>query len=299
MHLHVAQADVDNCFHRMRMPFEMQRWFSLPCISAADLGGVRIDENTPVLPLLGTLPMGFSWSLFFAQSAHEAIVEEHGRLGKGLAELLGHTVKAIEGTISTSPKRAWPLRDAMLHASRLRKLSGMALEVILGRTGFCFLVRRCLLSVFGRAYAFVQAHYSAPAPLVALSATRTWECCIYLAVGLFKLAKTLDPNVWCVDAAPRGVAAHTSSWRVWSVAVIGRLEERLRWKLTGGLGLGPRELALADVSEDVVNGEWKMFRGSCFHHLCGAVFIAAKSPICPFRFISNKPKLLCSLPNIW
>ena len=37
MHLHVAQADVDNCFHRMRIPFEKQRWFSLPRISGADL----------------------------------------------------------------------------------------------------------------------------------------------------------------------------------------------------------------------------------------------------------------------
>ena len=66
MHLHVAQADVDNCFHRMRMPAEMQRWFSPPRISAADLGGVRIwddflDASTPIFPLLETLPMGFSW----------------------------------------------------------------------------------------------------------------------------------------------------------------------------------------------------------------------------------------------
>ena len=170
------------------MPVEMQRWFSLPRISAADLGGVRIgvdflDDNTPIFPLLETPPMGFSWLVFFSQSAHEAIVEEHGGLtggdrltdfasdrglksggivhlqyvdnfaalggdpesltqvkegvrqvmgargfamreqedaGKGVAELLGHTIKAIEVTISTSPKRAWRLRDAMLHASRLR-----------------------------------------------------------------------------------------------------------------------------------------------------------------------------------
>ena len=53
----------------------------------------------------------------------------------------------------------------MLHASRLWSLSGMTLEVILGHAGFCFLVRRCLLSVFDRTYAFVQAHYSAPAPM--------------------------------------------------------------------------------------------------------------------------------------
>ena len=70
------------------MPVEMQRWFSLPRISAADLGGVRIgdyflDDNTPMFPLLETLPMGFSWSLVFAQSAHEMIVEEHGGLTAG------------------------------------------------------------------------------------------------------------------------------------------------------------------------------------------------------------------------
>ena len=63
----------------------MQRWFSLPRISAAGLGGVRIggqffNDDTPIFPLLKTLPMGFAWSLFFAQSAHEAIVEEQAGL---------------------------------------------------------------------------------------------------------------------------------------------------------------------------------------------------------------------------
>ena len=48
-----------------------------------------------------------------------------------------------------------------------------------------------------------------------------------------------------------------SSWATRSVAEVGRLEERWRWKLTGGIGAGPRELALADVSNEVVGGEWK------------------------------------------
>ena len=210
-------------------PLRCNVGFSLPRISAANLGGARIgdeflDDDTPIFPLLETLPMRFSWSLFFAQSAHEAIVEEHAGLtggdrltdfaqvvvsrvaeslmgnfaalggdlasltqvkegvrqvmgtrgllmrehedaGKGVAGLLGHTIKAIEGTISISPNRPWRLRDAMLHASRLRDQSGLALEVILGHAGFFFLMRRCLLSVFGRSYTFMQAHYSAPAPL--------------------------------------------------------------------------------------------------------------------------------------
>ena len=325
LHLHVAQADVDNCFHRMRMPTEMQRWFSLPRISAANLGGVRIgreypNDSTPVFPLLETLPMGFSWSLFFAQSAHEAIVErcaglnpasritdfipgrrlktgdtchlqyvdnfavlggdpesltktkervresmgnrglfmrEHEDADKGMVELLGHVIKAVEGTVSISPGRAWRLRDAMLYASRLRSLSGMALELILGHAGFCFLVRRCMLSILGRSYAFVQAHYSAPAPLW-LSVRRELRNAAYLLPLAFSnLRRPWSSTVWCVDAATHGFAAMRSSWAPRSVAEVGRLEERWRLKLTSGMGPGPRELALADVQDEVVGGEWK------------------------------------------
>ena len=201
--------------------------------------------------------MGFTWSLFFAQSAHEATVEryvglnpadritdfapgrrlkvgdtchlqyvdnfavlggdpesltktkekvresmgdrgllmrEHEDAGKGMVELLGHVIEAVEGTVSISPGRAWRLRDAMLHASRLRSLSGMALEVILGHVGFCFLVRRCMLSIFGRAYAFVQAHFSAPAPLW-LSVRRELRNAAYLLLlAFFESEKTLEPN---------------------------------------------------------------------------------------------------------
>ena len=46
-------------------------------------------------------------------------------------------------------------------------------------------------------------------------------------------------------------------WAPRSVAEVGRLEERWRWKLTGGIGPGPRESALADVPDEVVGGEWK------------------------------------------
>ena len=100
-----------------------------------------------------------------SMSRRGLLMREHEAAGTGMAELLGHAIKAAKGTVPISPKRAWRLRDAMLHASRLRSLSGMALEVILEHAGFCFLVRRPLLPVFGKVHAFVQAHYCAPAPL--------------------------------------------------------------------------------------------------------------------------------------
>ena len=47
-----------------------------------------------------------------------------------------------------------------------------------------------------------------------------------------------------------------SSWAPRSVAEMGRLEERWRWKLTGGIWPGARELALTDVQDEVVGREW-------------------------------------------
>ena len=267
--------------------------------------------------------MGCSWSHFFAQSAHEAIVEEHGGLtggdrltdfvpGRGLKsggiahlqyvdnfaavgggdpvsltqgeegvrQVMGHTIKAIEGSISISPKRAWRLRDAM-HASRLRNLSGMALEVILGHAGFCFSVRRCLLSAFGRVYAFVQAHFSAPLHGGAqcdenFGRMLRFSCRWHSGIRTYGV---LTPR--------HAVLPHTHP-----AADIGRLEERWTFKSTRGIGKGRRELALADVSEDV--RLWRVEKFSeeiAFTIIVAPCFTVAKSLICLLRFISKKPKL--------
>ena len=59
------------------MSFEMQRWFSLPRISAVDLDGVRIgddflDDNTSMFPLLETLSDGiFVVTFLFAECARD------------------------------------------------------------------------------------------------------------------------------------------------------------------------------------------------------------------------------------
>ena len=60
---------------------------------------------------------------------------------KDRVELLGFSISSEEACISIKSARAWRLREALLHAGRLRKLSGMALEVLVGHATFCFLVR--------------------------------------------------------------------------------------------------------------------------------------------------------------
>ena len=146
-----------------------------------------------------------------------------------------------------------------------------------GHAGLCFLVRRPLLSIVGKVYASVQAHFCVPAPLW-LSVRRELRNAAYLLPLAFSdQRRPWSPTVWCDDAPPRGIAAMRSSWATRSVAEAGRLEERWRWKLAGGIVAGPRELALADVSNDDVGRErknvpQKLLSLSLWHRVrCGRV----------------------------
>ena len=74
--LHFAASDIEDCFHHFELPREMQELFGMPPIEARFLGlrsveNVKIDPITEIFPLVTTVPMGFSWSMFWCQQAHE------------------------------------------------------------------------------------------------------------------------------------------------------------------------------------------------------------------------------------
>ena len=71
--LWLAEADVDNCFHRIRIKESLGRYFAMPPLSAAALGvcsvsGTLVESSDSVWPCLAVAPMGWTWSLYFAQS---------------------------------------------------------------------------------------------------------------------------------------------------------------------------------------------------------------------------------------
>jgi hypothetical protein len=77
----VAHSDVDNAFHRMKLPVWMQPYFSLPAVRAGDIGaGDEFGADTLIYPLLTRLPMGFSHSPFLCQEVHSYIVKKFTRL---------------------------------------------------------------------------------------------------------------------------------------------------------------------------------------------------------------------------
>ena len=74
----IGLSDVRDCFHRMRVPGWLARYFAWEPVAAhvvgltgLELEGKTLVFNDVVWPCAGSLCQGFSWSLFFAQRANE------------------------------------------------------------------------------------------------------------------------------------------------------------------------------------------------------------------------------------
>ena len=74
-----------DCFHRLRLGGENRKYFCWPGVKARYLGvttveGRQIDGEQRVWPMHSSLPMRFSWSLYFAQRANVARLARQPRL---------------------------------------------------------------------------------------------------------------------------------------------------------------------------------------------------------------------------
>ena len=79
--VYVAKVDLDNFFHRFVLPEQYRPFFALPAVRAGDIGlADQYGADTMVFPCASRLPMGWSHSVFLAQSAHECLIERHTRL---------------------------------------------------------------------------------------------------------------------------------------------------------------------------------------------------------------------------
>ena len=67
----VAKIDLDNFYHRIRVPEWLRPYFALPPVRAADVGlGDEYGPDTMIYPCCTTLPMGWSHSAHLAQAVH-------------------------------------------------------------------------------------------------------------------------------------------------------------------------------------------------------------------------------------
>ena len=80
--LFTAAGDIADAFHRMELPAHLRRFFRLPAIKCRYLARHLWPEgcggNDYVTPEYATLPMGWSWSLYFCQHVLEGAASMAG-----------------------------------------------------------------------------------------------------------------------------------------------------------------------------------------------------------------------------
>jgi hypothetical protein len=125
--LYVAKVDLDNFYHRLRLPAWLWPYFALPQVRAGDVGlGDRFGENTMVHPCCKTLPMGWSHSVLLAQLAHEHFLntatdlKPEDRITVDNDPLLNRTRHQVYiddlNIFDTDPERARRVQDAYITA---------------------------------------------------------------------------------------------------------------------------------------------------------------------------------------
>lgn len=74
MKLVVCKSDLSNFYHHIHIPSWLRRYLCLPSVTAGELGLSAYPSGQLVYPMCTTLPMGWSHSVFVAQSIHEHIL---------------------------------------------------------------------------------------------------------------------------------------------------------------------------------------------------------------------------------
>ena len=80
-----SAVDIKDCFHRLKLSEEFSDLFCLPSGRAGDFGcthvdGRAVDPDEEVWPACACLPMGFAWSVFYAQDVAVEMVARAGVL---------------------------------------------------------------------------------------------------------------------------------------------------------------------------------------------------------------------------
>jgi hypothetical protein len=74
-----AKVDIDNFYHRLKCPAWLQPYFALPPVCVSELGMPDVTRqfgaSAMIHPMCTTLPMGWSHSVYVAQSAHEWLLD--------------------------------------------------------------------------------------------------------------------------------------------------------------------------------------------------------------------------------
>ena len=122
--LFAAKIDLDNFYHRIRLPPQWWSFFALPAVRAGDIGAIGYAADDMVYPCCKTLPMGFSHAVFIAQAAHEHIIDTRVPLLRREARLVRTPYEVSTADTITLPNPAAAAHTVPLCTSVLPSPTG-------------------------------------------------------------------------------------------------------------------------------------------------------------------------------
>eukprot|EP00971_Amphidinium_carterae_P017386 342789-Amphidinium_carterae.3 len=101
----ICVSDIKDCFHRFLLPSWLRGYFCLPGVIAGHVGAREaddkaVDSQCMVYPCWNSLPMGWSWSVYFAQEASQSIMLE----GTGIQRDLLMTDLCADMRLGVAPR---------------------------------------------------------------------------------------------------------------------------------------------------------------------------------------------------
>ena len=120
--------DLSNFYHQLTLPDWIRPYFALPALTAKEVGGISSVElsaelrgaiiaGKAVYPCCTTLPMGFSHSVFLAQSVHEHV------LYRSEALLVSDNVLCLTSPLIDRPLHALYIDDNILLGTDAKAVS--------------------------------------------------------------------------------------------------------------------------------------------------------------------------------
>ena len=269
LEIHVGLSDVKDCFHRIKQPRWLARYFCFMPIEARFLGltgteleGRVLQSNDMVFPMPGSLCMGCSWSLFFAQRINERQLS----LTPGLEQstlISDRTPPLIIHPNSPGQLNHYVYVDNLGIIGKKHELVESGLtnlqshfnvkQLLLGHATYCALGCRLLLSIFHTVYQFLRKNYNVVSNLWA-SVIEELRCFAGLMIFIdHERGKGWNPVVSSSDASEYGFGICTSHWDPAQVSSVGRISERSRFRRTGGHNARESALSSAGFSRDPIS----------------------------------------------
>lgn len=187
------------------------------------------------------------------QKAKDQVVAALRRLGfrvheemdaQNTAQSLGFFIDGLNGVICPIPERLDKIRKVFSWMSRRPRVSGRAVERLIGHAVHICLLRRELLSIFRTLYDFVYANYNNKTKLWATAAKEARWASELLILCSVNIRKGWSQDITSSDASLSGIAVSRRPLDVKVQKEIGSVKEI--WRFKSNVEVKPRSTALVN-----------------------------------------------------